>query len=137
MLIIVALFTFVALSGMWTVAATGEPYPLCEIITQRGRYQFIGTCQACLAAAAAFAALDFNSIEEWLSLGLFGFFVVLGCGLAFASPIFTVLAVMSVYRHPAEIAFRRAGWYYTTEAVRCQKSQSLPGINIVGSITAN
>ena len=115
---------FKAIYAGWTVRETSPFFRL--VATQRRRYTFLALGQSILAACAVWL-LSLGSIsdivagtKEWFALPVIGWIVGLGVMLIAVSPLMSVLALISIYRHPAAMAYRRFGRneYRTTQSRR-------------------
>jgi hypothetical protein len=125
---IVAFFAFTgalkAIYAGWTVRETSPFFRL--VATQRRRYTFLVFGQGILTACAVWL-LSLGSIgdivagmKEWFALGAIGWVISSGVVLVAASPFISALALISIYRHPAAMAYKRFGRneYCTTQSRR-------------------
>jgi len=108
----------------WTVWAVRETSPVSRlVITQRRRYGWTLLGQAAAAAAVLWPILQFGVddtvevLDAWRQVWI-GWIVNLGYWMGIVSPGFTLAAVISIHRYPAQAAKRVGGGYILTEHAR-------------------
>lgn len=128
---------FKAIYAGWTVRETSPFFRL--VATQRRRYTFLALGQSILAACAVWP-LSLGSIsdivagtEEWFALGVIGWIVGSGVVLVAVSPLISVLALISIYRNPAAMAYKRfrRDEYCTTQSRRVGEREFVRPITVV------
>lgn len=125
------IIAFLAFTGAFKATYAGwivrETSPFSRLVaTQRRRYTFLALGQSILTACAAWL-LSLGSIsdiiagtKEWFALGVIGWIIGSGVVLVAVSPLISALALISIYRHPAAMAYKRfrRNEYCTTQSRR-------------------
>ena len=115
--------TFKAIWTAWAIKATVWWSRL--IRTQRARYVEVVLAEV-LAAFATIPVLRAGSITQiragmlqWWEADIIGKAIVIGVLLMVMSPLFALMTMASIYRHPAAMAYRRGrNQYVSTASVR-------------------